>query len=170
MQAATLHTLYEAHARDVFRFARFLTGSEDAAADITSETFLRAWAGRDAVRVETAKAYLLAIARNLCRDRGRSAQRWRAAPMPDRAVVVLERRRRVVDGIRDHGPANPKSGPVKWLSPEHLSQRSVSDRHAIELAPTWMRFPEVPAQEHGPVHALVRGVADEHVLTLKPRR
>jgi RNA polymerase sigma factor (sigma-70 family) len=87
MQTATFHSLYEAHARDVFRFARFLTGSDDAAADITSETFLRAWAGREAVRVETAKAYLLAIARNLCRDRGRRAQQWRAAPMPDRAVA-----------------------------------------------------------------------------------
>jgi len=87
MQTATFHSLYEAHARDVFRFARFLTGSDDAAADITSETFLRAWAGRETVRVETAKAYLLAIARNLCRDRGRRAQQWRAAPMPDRVVA-----------------------------------------------------------------------------------
>jgi RNA polymerase sigma factor (sigma-70 family) len=83
---ATFHSLYDAYARDVFRFARFLTGSEDAAADITSETFLRAWAGRDAVRVETAKAYLLAIARNLCRDRGRQTHQWRAAPMPERMV------------------------------------------------------------------------------------
>jgi RNA polymerase sigma-70 factor (ECF subfamily) len=82
----TFHSLYSAYARDVFRFARCLTGSEDAADDITSETFLRAWAGRDAVRVETARAYLLAIARNLCRDRGRHAQQWRAAPMPERVV------------------------------------------------------------------------------------
>lgn len=71
-------------ARDVFRFARYLTGNDDAAADITSETFLRAWAGRDAVRVATAKAYLLAIARNLCRDRGRHKQQWQAAQMPER--------------------------------------------------------------------------------------
>ena len=86
MQRVTFHTLYDAHARDVFRFARYLTGDADAAADITSETFLRAWAGREAVRVETAKAYLLAIARNLCRDRGRQARRsrcrWRGGPRP----------------------------------------------------------------------------------------
>jgi RNA polymerase sigma-70 factor, ECF subfamily len=87
MQEATFHSLYDAHARDVFRFARYLTGSDDAAADITSETFLRAWAGRDAVRVATAKAYLLAIARNLCRDRGRHAQQWQAAQMPERVVA-----------------------------------------------------------------------------------
>ena len=39
--------MYEAYANDIFRFARFLTRSDDAAADIASETFLRAWAGRD---------------------------------------------------------------------------------------------------------------------------
>ena len=66
--ATTFHSLYEAHAKDVYRFARYLTGSDDAAADVAAETFLRAWAGRDAIRVETAKAYLLAIARNLARD------------------------------------------------------------------------------------------------------
>ena len=64
----TFHSLYDAHAADVFRFARYLTGSDDAAADVTSETFLRAWAGRDAIRAGTAKAYLLTIARNLVRD------------------------------------------------------------------------------------------------------
>ena len=69
----TFHGLYEAHATDVYRFARFLTGSDDAAADVTSETFLRAWAGRDTIRLDTAKAYLLAIARNLARDRARAA-------------------------------------------------------------------------------------------------
>jgi RNA polymerase sigma-70 factor (ECF subfamily) len=87
MRPATFHSLYETHARDVYRFARYLTGSDDAAADVTSETFLRAWAGRDAIRTATAKAYLLAIARNLCRDRGRHTRRWPRAPMPERAVA-----------------------------------------------------------------------------------
>jgi RNA polymerase sigma-70 factor, ECF subfamily len=86
--ATTFHTLYQAHAGDVFRFARFLTGSDDAAADITSETFLRAWSGRDAIRVETAKAYLLAIARNLARDRGRAASRVSDAEVPDTPVAA----------------------------------------------------------------------------------
>jgi RNA polymerase sigma factor (sigma-70 family) len=83
----TFHSLYEAHARDVYRFARFLTGSNDAAADITSETFLRAWVGRDKIRVETAKAYLLAIARNLARNRGRHARQWQLAPAPEQSVA-----------------------------------------------------------------------------------
>lgn len=87
MHATTFRSLYEAHAMDVYRFARFLTASEDAAAEITSETFLRAWVGRETIRVETAKAYLLAIARNLARDRGRFVRRWPDAEMPDRSVA-----------------------------------------------------------------------------------
>ena len=55
MQRPTFHSLYESYATDIFRFARFLTRSEDAAADITSETFLRAWAGRDTIRAPTAR-------------------------------------------------------------------------------------------------------------------
>ena len=86
MQPPTFHSLYEAYANDIFRFARFLTRSDDAAADIASETFLRAWAGRDTIRATTARAYLFTIARNLCRDRARSARQWPEAPMPARAV------------------------------------------------------------------------------------
>ena len=86
MDTATFQDLYAAHSRDVYRFARWLAGSDDAAADITAETFFRAWAGRDAIRVATAKAYLLAIARNLARDRQRTARRWAGAAMPERAV------------------------------------------------------------------------------------
>jgi RNA polymerase sigma factor (sigma-70 family) len=118
----TFHTLYRTYASDVFRFARFLTGSEDAAADITSETFLRAWAGRDAMRVETAKAYLLAIARNLCRDRGRRTQQWRAAPMPERVVPPDAEARlelaRTLDAIG--------ALPIEYREPLLLSASGVS--------------------------------------------
>jgi RNA polymerase sigma-70 factor (ECF subfamily) len=86
-QATTFHSLYEAHAKDVHRFARFLTGSDDAAADVTSETFLRAWIGRDTIRVATARAYLLAIARNLARDRARLASRVSDREVPEAAVA-----------------------------------------------------------------------------------
>ena len=85
--ATTFHGLYEAHAKDVYRFARFLTGSDDAAADVTSETFLRAWVGRDTIRLDTAKAYLLAIARNLARDRARAASRLSDGEVPETPVA-----------------------------------------------------------------------------------
>jgi RNA polymerase sigma-70 factor (ECF subfamily) len=105
MQATTtFHSLYEAHAKDVYRFARFLTGSDDAAADVTSETFLRAWAGRDTIRLDTARAYLLAIARNLARDRARAGSRLRDSEVPETTVAPNAEARlelnRTLDAIR----------------------------------------------------------------------
>ena len=61
----TFHEIYERYSKDVYRYAFWLSGSADDADDITSETFARAWAGRDEIRTETVKAYLFAIARNL---------------------------------------------------------------------------------------------------------
>lgn len=86
MDTVTFHASYEAHAGDVFRLARFLTGSDAQAADVTSETFLRAWAGRRAIREVTAKGYLLAIARNLALDERRRGRRWAAQDPPDTTV------------------------------------------------------------------------------------
>jgi RNA polymerase sigma-70 factor (ECF subfamily) len=98
MHRTALHDLYEAHLRDVYGLARFLTASDAAAAEITSETFLRAWVGRERIRVQTAKAYLLAIARNPAHDRGRLAGPLAAAEVPDHSVEPnaesgIERRR-----------------------------------------------------------------------------
>lgn len=61
----TFHEMYERHSKDVYRYAYWLSGSAEEADDITSETFARAWAGREDIRTETVKAYLFAIARNL---------------------------------------------------------------------------------------------------------
>ena len=57
--------LYESYAGDVYRFALWLAGEGSEAEDITSETFIRAWAHRRRIRTETLKAYLFTIARNL---------------------------------------------------------------------------------------------------------
>jgi RNA polymerase sigma-70 factor (ECF subfamily) len=75
MDRTDFHQLYEAHARDVYRFAMYLTRSKQEAEDVTAEVFLRAWAGVDAIRHVTARAYLIAIARNIARDRMRKARR-----------------------------------------------------------------------------------------------
>ena len=61
----TFHEIYERHSKDVYRYAYWLSGSADDADDITSETFARAWVGREEIRTEMVKAYLFAIARNL---------------------------------------------------------------------------------------------------------
>jgi len=61
-------SIYERYSRDVYRFALYLSGDAALAQDITAETFARAWAVHDGVRVGSVKAYLLMIARNLFRD------------------------------------------------------------------------------------------------------
>jgi RNA polymerase sigma-70 factor (ECF subfamily) len=66
-RSMTFHELYSRYAGDVYRFAHWLTGDPDAAQDITSETFVRAWTAPNEPRSETVKAYLFAIARNLHR-------------------------------------------------------------------------------------------------------
>ena len=60
----TFHEIYERHSKDVYRYSFWLSGSAQDADDITSETFARAWVGREEIRTETVKAYLFTIARN----------------------------------------------------------------------------------------------------------
>ncbi len=74
----TFHDLYECYAADVYRFAYWLTGHQADAEDITSETFVRAWVGRERIQVETVKAYLLTIARHLYLKQRQKARRWQA--------------------------------------------------------------------------------------------
>jgi RNA polymerase sigma-70 factor (ECF subfamily) len=57
--------LYQKHAREVYRFALYLSGDRSEAEDITSETFVRAWTSPEPVRLATVKGYLFTIARNL---------------------------------------------------------------------------------------------------------
>ena len=61
----TFRELYSRYAEDVFRFSSWLTGDDDEAKDITSETFVRVWLAKNDIRIESVKAYLFAIARNL---------------------------------------------------------------------------------------------------------
>jgi RNA polymerase sigma-70 factor (ECF subfamily) len=61
-------SVYERHAADVYRFALYMSGNIQTAEDVTAETFARAWTARGRIRVSTVKAYLMMIARNLCRD------------------------------------------------------------------------------------------------------
>ena len=75
------HEIYERHWRDVYRFALFLSGNPAQAEDLASETFVRAWTGRGAIREATVRAYLLTIARNLWRDMRR--RDWRLVPLDE---------------------------------------------------------------------------------------
>ncbi len=67
--------LYESYAPEVYRFAFSLSGERAEAEDITSETFVRAWVNKSAIRTETLKAYLMTIARNTFLERRRKSRR-----------------------------------------------------------------------------------------------
>ena len=71
----TFHEIYERYSKDVYRYCFWLSGSSQDADDLTSETFARAWVGREDIRTETIKAYLFAIARNLYLNQKRTANR-----------------------------------------------------------------------------------------------
>ncbi len=57
--------LYLAHARDLRRFALYLSGDAAAADDLVSEAFVRAWTARERVEMATVRGYLFTIVRNL---------------------------------------------------------------------------------------------------------
>jgi RNA polymerase sigma-70 factor (ECF subfamily) len=75
VQPTTFHELYSRYAEDVYRFAHWLSGNPDDARDITSETFVRVWTAPEEPRMDTVKAYLFAIARNLHRKQWRRQSR-----------------------------------------------------------------------------------------------
>lgn len=99
--------VYDRYAKDVYRFALYLSGNRAQAEDVASETFARAWVARDQIRVGTVKAYLLMIARNLYRDGQR--RDWRArelepglldpAPDPEKAAGDRDALRRVLEAL-----------------------------------------------------------------------
>jgi len=80
--------LYGRHARDVFRFAYYLSGNRELAEDIAAETFARALTARDAIRGGSVKAYLLAIARHLFLDAARTG--GRTAPLSDEQLETAD--------------------------------------------------------------------------------
>jgi RNA polymerase sigma-70 factor, ECF subfamily len=78
---STIEDIYRAYSEDVYRFSCWLCGDATEAEDIVSETFLRLWGSLDDLQVETTKAYLLTIARNVFISRRRRSERFR--PLPD---------------------------------------------------------------------------------------
>lgn len=74
MDPLSFHALYESHSRHVYRYALSLCGNEADAEDITMSVFYKAWTGAPLADC-SARAYLLAIARNLVIDRRRKS--WR---------------------------------------------------------------------------------------------
>jgi RNA polymerase sigma-70 factor (ECF subfamily) len=88
--------IYQRYAVDVHRFLLYLSSNHALAEDLTSETFVHAFCGPSELRVDTVKAYLFAIARNLYRDGVKCQNRQASiedapeqadpAPLADRAL------------------------------------------------------------------------------------
>lgn len=94
--------IYETYVDEVYCFAFRLAGNRFDAEDITSETFIRAWAHNSTIRTETLKAYLFTIARNFYLEQLRKRKHpvlfnddyTNPAPGPDKVVeskLKLER-------------------------------------------------------------------------------
>jgi RNA polymerase sigma-70 factor (ECF subfamily) len=64
-QPVDFGALYLAHARDLRRFALYLSGDATVADDLVSEAFVRAWTARERVEMATVRGYLFTIVRNL---------------------------------------------------------------------------------------------------------
>lgn len=71
----TFHELYERHAGELHRFAVWLSGDADVAKDIVAETFARVWTSDEPLRMESVRAYLFTIARNIHRQMTRTERR-----------------------------------------------------------------------------------------------
>jgi RNA polymerase sigma-70 factor (ECF subfamily) len=102
--------IYGRYAQDVFRFSLYLSGDPALAEDLTAETFVHALCGPAKLNVDTVKAYLFAIARNLYRDlleRERKlvpisevSERRDSQPWPDRAAETREQLSEVLKAIQ----------------------------------------------------------------------
>lgn len=122
MDEVDFPSVYERYARDVHRFALYLSGDFALAEDLAAETFARAWAVREDIRVGSVKGYLLMIARNLYRD-------GRRKPVETRLSAAVD--------VRD-----PGSGPEAAAEARHelqlvlraLSEISELDRAALLMA------------------------------------
>ena len=94
--AATFEDVYEAHHRDVVRYAALMLRDPDDAADVAAEAFVRAFDAWREGRGPSGRAlpWLLVITRRLIHDRWRRRRRIRwlpilhgaALPAPDRTA------------------------------------------------------------------------------------
>ena len=134
------HDIYVEHASHVRRFALFLTGDESRADDLTSETFLRAWAAVDRLQAATLRSYLLTVVRNLHRDGLRRSGREEplsteiVAP-ESRAEATLDARDELSRVLRVASTLSPIDRAVLF---EHAlggrSYREIAACHGISVA------------------------------------
>lgn len=105
---------YRRHAARVYRYARWRTGSREAAETVVSDVFLEAWRSSDDYAPEegSVESWLLGIARNVMRRERRRRERApepvdptdleglaSPAPTPEDEMVRDERRARILEAV-----------------------------------------------------------------------
>lgn len=105
---------YRRHADRVYRYARWRTGSRDAAEDVVSDVFVEAWRSADAYDPEqgSVESWLLGVARNVMRRRRSRREREpepvdpselddlaSGAPSPDDETVTADTRARLLEAV-----------------------------------------------------------------------
>lgn len=139
-------SLYRQYARDVFRFAYFLSGNHALAEDIAAETFARALTAGDRIQTGTVKAYLLRIARNLFVDAVRRDSRlatlaaeddvFDPAPDPERVTrsrMELEVTRQALATLSEGERAALLMAAVGGLSHEQIGAALECSIPAVKL-------------------------------------
>ncbi len=114
-QAETFETFFRRFEHDIFGFLWRITGEEQAAYDLSQETFLRAWQHFEKVRAyDHPRAWLFRVATNLALNHmgGRSAHT---------AVAMLD----------DDGSEHPASSDPAW----RLAERDLVRQTLLDLAP-----------------------------------
>ena len=140
-QAAWL-TLVRQHQEALFRMAYLLLGDADEAQDVAQEAFIRAYGALDSVKAgHPLRPWLLQIAKNLARNRRRSArrylatlQRWWTAQPPPTAITAPE----------------SADAELLWRA---IRQLSVADQEILYLR----YFLEMPVAETAAVLAVAEG-------------
>ncbi|MCZ7644396.1 MAG: sigma-70 family RNA polymerase sigma factor [Planctomycetota bacterium] len=128
-ERAALEDLYRRHATRVWRYARFATGSEEAAADVVQETFLRltrhlhGFKGR--ARFST---WLFTVARSVTIDLGRRRRRMPETLDEDAMAAVPDR----ADNSRSPAAAL-ESGETKEAVREAVARLPQNEREAVVL-------------------------------------
>ena len=84
-KAGSFAQIYAAHAREVYRFALYLSGDTAAAQDIVSEVFLRVWMYGERGQIRQMRSWLFVIARNLYLQELRRSRRRQ--PLDDRMAA-----------------------------------------------------------------------------------
>jgi RNA polymerase sigma-70 factor, ECF subfamily len=89
----SFEAVYRQYANDVYRLALWLCGNAAMAEDVTTETFIRAWAGYDEAKGSSVKSYLLTIARHLVQKWGarRAREELISPELPDKGPSADDR-------------------------------------------------------------------------------